>query len=140
MVPARVITLRRVSDLENATQAELEAALARRQELDAALAARRDLGADYEPALVESFLSKMENQIDARVDARVAARTRTLRAVDQSAGWRQAILGFVSLGTGIPITAIAATQADLAGVVVSWAGIVGVNVAHALSVRRQQHD
>jgi len=38
----------------------------------------------------------------------------------------------VSLGTGVPITAIAAEQGGVLGIVVAWAGIVGVNVANAL--------
>ena len=49
------------------------------------------------------------------------------------------MIGIVSLGTGIPITAIAGGVGDgLAGVVVAWLGIVGVNVAHALSNRRRR--
>ena len=50
------------------------------------------------------------------------------------------VLGIVSLGTGIPITAIAATNVEpgLLGVAIAWAGIVGVNVAHRLSKRRNR--
>jgi len=49
-------------------------------------------------------------------------------------------LGIVSLGTGIPITAIAGSVAEpgLAGIIAAWAGIVGVNVAHALQGRRDR--
>ncbi len=71
------------------------------------LEARRELGPSYEPALVDSFAERIA-------------------------------LGVVSLGSGIPITAIAGNAADpgLAGIVVAWAGIVGVNVAYALRGRR----
>jgi hypothetical protein len=37
----------------------------------------------------------------------------------------------ISLGTGIPITAIAAEQGGVVGMLVVWAGIVGVNVSFA---------
>ena len=36
-------------------------------------------------------------------------------------------LSIISLGTGIPITAIAAEQGGVVGMLVVWAGIVGVN-------------
>ena len=50
------------------------------------------------------------------------------------------MLGIISLGAGIPITAISATNVDpgLAGVLVSWAGIVGVNIAAALRQPRKR--
>ena len=43
------------------------------------------------------------------------------------------MLGIISLGAGIPITAISASVVEpgLLGVIVAWAGIVGVNVAAA---------
>jgi len=116
-----------MGDIEKATTEELEAALA----------ARRELGRSYEAELVESFVDKIGTQIDMRVDARLAERGKGASKSDDKAAERQMILGFVSLGTGIPITAIAATNVDgVAGVLVAWAGIVGVNIAHALTSRR----
>ena len=46
-------------------------------------------------------------------------------------------LGIVSLGVGIPISAISAGIADLPGLLVAWGGIAAVNVAHALQSRRR---
>lgn len=48
------------------------------------------------------------------------------------------ILAIISLGVGIPITAIAATNVtpSLLGVLIVWLGIVGVNLAFGLSRRR----
>jgi len=98
------------------------------QDLEAALAVRRELGHDYEPALVESFVERIESAVAARVDAQVEQMRREEKA-DRRA---QLTLGIVSLGTGIPITAIAGALGDgIAGVVVAWAGITTVNVAHA---------
>jgi hypothetical protein len=108
-----------------------------RQEAEATLEARRELGADYEPALVDSFVEKIETAIDVRVDTRMAE----LRRHDKVEGQRQKqqmALGIVSLGTGIPITALAGSLGDgLPGVLVAWAGIATVNMAYALQGRRR---
>ena len=50
------------------------------------------------------------------------------------------MLGIISLGVGIPITAISAgtVEPSIVGVLVSWAGIVGVNVAAALRQPRKR--
>ena len=54
------------------------------QEIRAAAEAHRELGPDYHDAVVESFLAKVEKEIEARVDARLAAsppaRSRRLDA------------------------------------------------------------
>lgn len=59
---------------------------------------------------------------------------------DSVAGTQQFILGIVSLGTGIPISAIGsqAVEPGLIGLAVAWAGIIGVNVAHAWARRRNR--
>lgn len=111
-----------------------------RDEIEAVLETRSELGASYEPALVDSFAEKVERVIDARV----AERTRSLpvqRPTDgkahEAAGNRQMILGFVSLGTAIPISAIASGgERGITGLIVAWVGIVGINVAHAWQSRR----
>ena len=102
-----------------------------RSEVEALLAARRELGQEYDEAFVEAFADRIEQV--------VAERTAAVPApIDvEGPAQRQWILGIVSLGTGIPITAIAGGTADLPGVLAAWAGIVGVNVAHALSNRRR---
>src|SRR5258708_24861474 len=43
------------------------------QEIRAAAEPHRDLGPEYHDAVVESFLAKVEKEIEARVDARLAA-------------------------------------------------------------------
>lgn len=110
-----------------------------RDEIEAVLETRRELGAHYEPALVDSFAEKIERAIDARVAERSGGRS-IQQPVDakahEAAGNRQMILGFVSLGAGIPISAIAGDEGNVVGLIVAWAGIVGVNVAHAWQNRR----
>jgi hypothetical protein len=107
-----------------------------RHDVEALLEARRELGPSYDAALVDSFAERVERAVAERVDAQVEERRRSRR--DESDGdSRQLALSIVSLGTGIPITAIAAAQADLPGVIVAWAGIVGVNLTYALRGRRR---
>ena len=103
-----------------------------RSEVEAALAARRELGTEYDHAFVEQFAERIEQVVQARAAATVPAVLQ-----DEETGSRQFVLGIVSLGTGIPITAIAGGIADLPGIITAWLGIVGVNVAHSLASRRR---
>lgn len=74
-----------------------------------------------------------------RPDERATA-SRKQRQPEDEAGNQKFILAMVSLGAGIPITAIAATNVEpgLLGVLVAWGGIVGVNVVHHLSRRKSR--
>lgn len=111
----------------------------RREDLQAALGARRELGPEYEDAVLDSFLERVDKSIEARVDARVAERAgdrgQLARRPSQRGTDSGLVLGIVSLCTGIPITAIAGAE-GLAGVVVAWSGIGVVNLAHAWGRRR----
>ena len=107
-----------------------------RDEPRAVVEARRELGPDYDPALVASFLDKVEAAIAARVraevDARVPERERAKGRSDPSC-----TLAMGSLGLGIPRTALAAS-AGLPALLVVWGGIVAGDVVHALSRRRDR--
>jgi predicted TPR repeat methyltransferase len=105
-----------------------------REDAEALLEVRRELGPSYDAALVDSFADRMERAIAERVDAQLAERRDQRQQVD-SRDSKQLALGIVSLGCGIPITAIAGALTGLPGVVIVWIGIVLVNVAHALAVR-----
>lgn len=100
-------------------------------DIEAALAARSELGPSYEPAIVESLAEKIETAIETRVDAH-AAQTRRNEKLEGQRMNQQMVIGIVSLGTGIPITAIAGGTEGLAGILIAWSGIAAVNVAHAL--------
>ena len=84
--------------------------------------ARRELGEEMEPELIDAFLDRVEAAAEQRAVARRAPE------VDDGRGERLA-LAIVSLGISIPITAIAAEQAGVVGVLATWAGIVGVNLS-----------
>ncbi|SFN81489.1 hypothetical protein SAMN04487980_103341 [Streptomyces sp. cf124] len=113
-----------------------------KKELAATLNARRDLGEDYESALVDSFLEKVDQRIDTVVDRRVRRQVaeqqmvvaRGSRSPDRSSDtWGERYgFGVVSLVVAIPLSGIGAGEAGLSGLLVTWAGIVGVNVAWAL--------
>ncbi|MFF9039430.1 hypothetical protein ACF090_28630 [Streptomyces sp. NPDC014892] len=113
-----------------------------KKELAATLHARRDLGDDYESALVDSFLEKVDQRIDSVVDRRVRRQVaeqqmvvaRGSRSPDKSTdSWGDRYgFGVVSLVAAIPLSGIGGGVADLRGLFVTWAGIVGVNVAWAL--------
>ncbi|MFJ1577461.1 hypothetical protein ACIOGX_18430 [Streptomyces sp. NPDC088147] len=113
-----------------------------KKELDATLQARNELGADYEPALIESFLEKVEQRMDGMTDRHVrrrlaeqqmaAARGGGPRPPSASTGFGGRFgFGVVSLVLAIPLTAIAAVNTGFKGLVVCWLGIVAVNAVHA---------
>jgi hypothetical protein len=111
-----------------------------KKELDATLHARRELGEEYESALVDSFLEKVEQRLDGAVDRRVRRQlaeqqmvvARGASAPRSGDSWGERFgFGIISLILAIPLSAIGATQAGLPGLFVTWAGIVGVNAFQA---------
>jgi hypothetical protein len=105
-----------------------------RKDLRAAVAARQELGPEYESELIESFLEKL----DARVTQNVPQRLPTPAPHDAKPHSREndpggLALAIVSVAAGIPITAIAATQEGAFAIVICWGGLVGINLARAVS-------
>lgn len=108
------------------------------RDLAASVEARRELGPAYEDELVQSFVEKIDATIERRVDERMAqaANRGASHGEDRDEGsGQQFAFALASLGMGIPITAVAAGTGGVAGTVVAWAGIVGVNAAYAWSRR-----
>lgn len=113
-----------------------------KKELDATLDARRELGPDYEAALVDSFVEKVDTQVRRRLAEERLAAVRggrgggALSPLDGGFGER---FGFaiITLVLAIPLSAIGAAQAGFKGLLVAWAGIVGVNFIHA--AKRLRH-
>lgn len=118
-----------------------------KKDLDATLHARKELGDDYESALVESFLEKVEQRLDSTVDRRVRRQLAEQQMVVARGGspspngksGHSGEVGFgerfgfaaVSLVLAIPLSAIGVANAGIKGLVVAWLGIVGVNAVHA---------
>ena len=97
-----------------------------RDELRAAVEARRELGPEREQDVLDAFLERVESRLDQRIAERVPAR-RDYRGDEQ----RRLALALVSVGCGIPLTAIALANGGLAALLVVWAGVVLVNLAFA---------
>jgi len=99
-----------------------------RKDLQAAVAARQELGPGYEPEIVEAFLEKL----DARIGAQVAPTPQPAPPTPGNDPGGLA-LAIVSVVAGIPITAIAASEEGPIAVIICWGGLVGVNLARAVS-------
>ncbi|MEU3979730.1 hypothetical protein AB0F77_06400 [Streptomyces sp. NPDC026672] len=111
-----------------------------KKELDATLRARGELGEEYESALVDSFLEKIDRRIDGAVERRLR-RTLAEQRMEVARGPRSSgptdswgeRFGFaiVSLVLAVPLSAIGGGIGHLPGLLVTWVGIVGVNVVQA---------
>ncbi|MFI8091989.1 hypothetical protein ACIF9R_27320 [Streptomyces sp. NPDC086080] len=111
-----------------------------KKELNASLQARRELGEEYESALVDSFLEKVDQRIDGAVERRVRRQlaehqmtvTRDARSPKVTDSWGERFgFGIVSLVLAMPLSAIGGGVGHLPGLIVAWLGIVGVNVVQA---------
>jgi hypothetical protein len=98
---------------------------AHREELEAAIEARKELGAELEPAVIDSFVERIEKSIVKRDDQREKALKR--RRDHQ----KEMVLGAMALS--IPLMAIAAIFTGLAGVI---AVCVAIGVVAIVSARQ----
>ena len=108
------------------------------KDLDATVRARRELGEDYDSALVDSFLEKVEQRIDDAVDRRVRRHLAEQQMVAARGGrpsrsadsWAERFgFALVSLVLAIPLSAIGGAFGGMSGIVATWIGVVGVNAA-----------
>lgn len=123
-----------------------------RGDLSAAVETRKELGASYEDDLIDSFLEKVEKRIDATVEKRlrrqlaeqqmvIARGGRPPQGGDGQAGPGPAFgLAALSLVLAIPLSAIAAVNVGFFGLLVCWAGIVGVNISYSWTRTRRSGD
>jgi hypothetical protein len=84
--------------------------VARRDEIQAAIEARKELGAEMEHALIDSFVDRIERGLDERA----AERDRSLKKKREHQ--KELLLG--AMGISVPLFALAAIFAGLAGVIV----------------------
>lgn len=94
--------------------------IVRSDELQAAIEARRELGADIEPALVDSFVERIERRIAERTEE---SERSLKRKRDHQ---KEMVLG--AMGISIPLLAIAAIFAGLAGVIAVCAALAVIAV------------
>ena len=94
------------------------------EELRVAVKARQELGLDHEDEVIESFLARVQDRIDARVEARVNEELRDLpirpRFASPSNGRIAVVFGFMTafLFVLIPL-------ADIVGALVGLVAAVG---------------
>jgi hypothetical protein len=100
------------------------------QEVHAALGARQQLGHEFDSAVADSFVDRVSEAIDARIDARLAGQGGSRDPASSHNDRTPMIVALVSLGTGIPITAIAGGLGGVSGILITWIGIAAVNVAY----------
>jgi hypothetical protein len=94
-----------------------------REELEAAIEARKELGAELEPAVIDSFVERIERSIVKRDEQREKALKR--RRDHQ----KEMVLGAMALS--IPLMAIAAIFTGLAGVIAVCVAIAVVAIVSA---------
>ncbi|MFI0164777.1 hypothetical protein [Streptomyces sp. NPDC017095] len=112
-----------------------------RGDLHATVRARVELGEEYDSALVDSFLERVGERIDDTVDRRVRrqlaeqrlAEVRGTRRPGPADSWAERYgFALITLVLAIPLSAIAGALAHLPGLLVAWAGLVGVNAVQAV--------
>jgi hypothetical protein len=99
------------------------------KDLEAMVAARSDLDPSYEPALVESFLERVDEAVEKRIESELKAR--------EDEGFDKEIV-YTTMALGIPITVVAGIFGEAYGIAIAWAGIVGVNLSAAWGARRKR--
>jgi len=111
-------------------------------EIRAAAETHTELGADYQPAVIESFLDKVGREIDARVEARLRGlqpghQERSAPPAVRPSRGSPFTLAVISLLAGIPLSAIALSydHPDSRGLVVIWLAITVINVGYTLHYR-----
>jgi hypothetical protein len=91
-----------------------------RDELRATIAARRELGEDLEPALIDAFVERIEQRLAERgVQSEQALRRKREH---------QKEMVFGAMGISVPLFALAAIFAGLAGVIVVCSALVLIAV------------
>jgi hypothetical protein len=103
-------------------------------DIEAALETRRELGARYDAELVDGFAERIERAVERRAAERGELQQRRTAAV-AGAGGRQLALGIISLVAFIPISIVLGVSDQFLALLVTLAGIVAVNVAHAWQSR-----
>jgi hypothetical protein len=117
------------------------------QDIRAAAEVHRELGPDYDDAVVQSFLARIDEHIEARVEQRLAKETRVRRRqIDpvRLGKYRAAFAGVVggSVVVGVPLTILAWTLLKAQGrgagyLPVMWVVLLAVYGLAAYRLRRR---
>ena len=94
-----------------------------RDELEAAIAARKELGAELEPAVVDSFVERIERSLVQQDEQREKALKR------KREHQKEMVLG--AMGISVPLMLIAAIFTGLAGVIAVCVAIAVIAIVSA---------
>jgi hypothetical protein len=111
-------------------------------EVRVAAETHRELAPEYRDAVIDSFLERVGQEIDARVDARLAAAQKSGPQPQQHPQQRNLALPITSIAVGVPLSGIClglASSDQLIGLAIVWLAIAVINVAYALSFRSSRH-
>ncbi|TDQ53396.1 hypothetical protein [Actinorugispora endophytica] len=103
-----------------------------RNEIAASLQAGRELGPEYDDAIAASLAERLDQsiaeQVRSQLDARAASGSlppaRPAKGV--SGNTLRLVMGIVSLGVAIPLSAIAGGMGGAPGLLIAWIGILMV--------------
>jgi len=101
----------------------------------ATLGAYNELPPEYQDAVVESFLNRVDAQLAKRNAVMAADNRKSNDVAKRNNGARIASLA-ICLAMAIPLTAIAAVNFGLAGFALVWAGIIVIALAFGFGGRR----
>ncbi len=93
------------------------------EDLAATLALRKEQGPEYEAEMVDILAEKVEAVVQRRLAQEIELSRRTKKQNDG-----RIALAIVSMALGIPLTAIGMEAAGFPGLIVTWVGIVLVNL------------
>ena len=106
------------------------------KDVRATAAAATDLGSGYHDELAASLVDKVEAELSRRREPALPAYRPPMPARSAADGPAVAV-AIISSVMAIPLTAISAhAKSGLAGMLLIWIGIIGVNIAFAWGRRR----
>ncbi|MDA2811296.1 hypothetical protein O4J56_11695 [Nocardiopsis sp. RSe5-2] len=112
---------------------------AARDEVAAALQTSRELGPEYDDAVAASLAEKLDSAIEARVREHVAAAQAPAARLTPQEQWKspRLIMGIITMGVSIPLTAISAGMMGSGGVVLAWMGLLALYLISVIGLNRR---
>ncbi|WP_042399701.1 hypothetical protein [Streptacidiphilus carbonis] len=102
-----------------------------KKDLRAAAHTARELGPEYESEVMDGFLRRLDERLEAQIAVRVRRELESnpeiRRPARKQGGGHSNAFQYVSLALGVPLSAIGASLGHLPGLAIAWAGIVGLN-------------
>lgn len=98
------------------------------RELQAHLETLRELGPGYSDTVAASLMQRLDRMVDEKIEARLSERNLDrARTPGGPIG-----MAAVTMGLGIPLTAIAGGIAEEGGILIVWLALVIINVLNLL--------